>query len=109
MDDIKHQYHLLCVNRHPTAESSDIMEHLPTLYRYSSECNSVFETGVRGCVSSWAFLYGLLDNPNPEKKRLFMNDINICDNTYLMNVSKNLNVDITYKWCNNLLLTFEDT
>ncbi len=109
MDDIKHQYRLLCVNRHPTAESSDIMEHLPTLYRYSSECNSVFETGVRGCVSSWAFLYGLLDNPNPERKRLFMNDINICNNNYLIEVSKNLNIDIKYKWCNNLSLTFDDT
>ena len=30
--------------------SSDIYEHLPTLYNYTK--NSVFETGIRGYVSS---------------------------------------------------------
>jgi hypothetical protein len=35
---------------------SDINEHLPCLKEYASKCESVFETGVRGCVSSWAFV-----------------------------------------------------
>ncbi len=108
MDDIQHQYNLLCTNRHPNTNSSDIMEHLPTLYRYSKECNSVFETGVRGCVSSWAFLYGLLENSNQENKRLFMNDMNICDIQHLMNISKKFKINVKYEWCNNLLLTFDE-
>ena len=35
--------------------SSDINEHLVTLSKYAYECESVFETGFHGCVSSWAF------------------------------------------------------
>ena len=109
MESVKLEYYLLCADRHPHTTSIDIMEHLPTLRKYSAECNSVFETGVRGCVSSWAFLYGLLENESPERKRLFMNDIDICDISRLENVSKDLNIDVTYKWCNNLSLTFDDT
>ena len=41
---------------------SDINEHLPTLLKYSEECKHITEMGVRGGVSSWAFLYS-----NPEK------------------------------------------
>jgi len=33
---------------------SDIYEHLETLYLYAMKCESIFETGVRGVVSSWA-------------------------------------------------------
>jgi hypothetical protein len=29
---------------------SDINEHLPTLYKYATECETILETGVRGCV-----------------------------------------------------------
>jgi hypothetical protein len=38
---------------------SDINEHLPTLMKYASECNSVVECGVRDVVSSYAFGMGL--------------------------------------------------
>ena len=79
---------------------------MPTLYSYAKECDSVFETGVRGCISSWAFLYGLIQNEN--KKRLFMNDINSCNVSDLVNVSKGLNVDIQYEWKNNLLLELKE-
>jgi hypothetical protein len=41
---------------------SDINEHLPTLLKYSKECKHITEMGVRGGVSSWAFLYS-----NPHK------------------------------------------
>jgi len=85
------------------------MEHLPTLYKYAKECDSVFETGVRGCVSSWAFLYGLLDNKSTNKKCLFMNDISVCDVEELLHVSKNFdNINVTYEWKNNLLLDFKE-
>lgn len=35
---------------------SDINEHLPTLKRYASECQSVTEMGVRFACSTWAFI-----------------------------------------------------
>ena len=37
---------------------SDINEHLPTLRKYTEECDSVIEMGVRTVVSTWAFLAG---------------------------------------------------
>ena len=46
---------------------SDINEHLPTLAKYAQECESIIELGVRGCISSWAFVFGLLNN-NKKKK-----------------------------------------
>lgn len=41
---------------------SDINQHLPTLKRYSDECDIIVELGVRTIVSTWAFLLG-----NPKK------------------------------------------
>lgn len=38
---------------------SDINEHLPTLYRYATECTHITECGVRGVTSSWAFAHAL--------------------------------------------------
>jgi len=106
---IKKNYELLCINKFPNKNSSDIMEHLCTLYNYSKECNSVFETGVRGCISSWAFLKGLLDNnENIQTKKLFLNDINICEIDDLISVSKNFNINICYEWKNNLLINLEE-
>ena len=104
METVKNNVELLCRNKFPGKNSSDIMEHLVTLYKYSKECDSVFETGVRGCISSWAFLYGLLNSESKNKKSLFMNDINTCDVENLVLVSKNFNIDIGYEWKNNLLL-----
>lgn len=46
---------------------SDINEHIETLYTYAKECESVLELGVRGAVSSWAFLKGLVENGRPTK------------------------------------------
>jgi hypothetical protein len=48
---------------------SDINEHLPTLYKYACECDSILELGVRGCVSSWAFLMG-----KPKLHEVFTNN-----------------------------------
>ena len=41
---------------------SDINEHLPTLKKYTEECDTIVEMGVRSIVSTWAFLAG-----NPKK------------------------------------------
>lgn len=40
-------------------KTSDINEHLPTLFRYASECNHITECGVNTAVSSYAFAIGL--------------------------------------------------
>ena len=108
MDIINKTYDLLCINNYPNKNSSDIMEHLTTLYKYSKECDSVFETGVRGCISSWAFLKGLLENKeSTNKKVLFMNDINVCDVNELLLISQKFDIEVKYEWKNNLLLEFE--
>ena len=108
MDIINKTYDLLLINNYPNKNSSDIMEHLLTLYNYSKECDSIFETGVRGCISSWAFLKGLLDNKQSiNKKVLFMNDINVCNVNDLLLISKNFDIQVKYEWKNNLLLDFD--
>ena len=82
---------------------SDINEHLPTLYKYSMDCESVIELGVRGCVSSWAFIYGLLKNNKPTKK-ILLNDIDKCDISELLSHTQNMGVTIDYQWKNDLEL-----
>jgi hypothetical protein len=90
-------------------QPSDINEHLPTLSKYASECNSVFETGVRGCVSSWAFAHGLLTSSRDGvAKTLFMNDICVCDINLLLNVTQGLPIRVSYEWKNNLELNFAE-
>ena len=98
----------MCKNQYPGKDSSDIMEHLQTLYKYSSDCDSVFETGVRGCVSTYAFLYGLLNGNTNIRKKLFMNDINVCDVNEIIEISKDFNIDVKYEWKNNLLLDLNE-
>lgn len=56
MDKILEKYHQLSEIR------SDINEHLVTLKKYTEECDTVVEMGVRSIVSTWAFLAG-----NPKK------------------------------------------
>jgi hypothetical protein len=105
--------------RHHSESTGDINEHLPTLARYASECESIIELGVRGCISSWAFCKGLLNNNKPIKK-MFLNDITVCDIESLLCAAKSpdVNIDVTYQWINDLLvdtscletdLTFIDT
>lgn len=80
---------------------SDINEHLPTLMNLAQQCESVLELGVRGCVSSWAFLAGLLQNNQP-KKNLIMNDLNECPVQEVVERGRSLGVNMEYKWCNDL-------
>lgn len=94
---------------------SDINEHLPTLSKYASDCDSVFETGVRGCVSSWALLNGLVSNQNGKLKRMCCNDISECNIDELKRAISIYNsektdakVDLSYVWKNNLLLEFKE-
>ena len=86
---------------------SDINEHLPTLYQYSLECESIFETGVRGVISTYAFAYGLLNNGKNTKK-LFVNDITECDISEISDLCTLNGISLEHRWCNNLHLRFKE-
>ena len=96
-DYIKNKYNQL--SRVP----SDINEHLPTLYNYATECETILETGVRGCVSSWALVYGLLNNKS-DTKSIILNDISPCNIDELLRRTTGLPISVQYKWVNNLQL-----
>jgi len=85
--------------------TSDINQHLPTLYFYALECSSIVECGVRGVVSSWAFLNGLVKDDKP--KKYMLNDLYPCDVTNLLDAAKGLNVDIQCKWINDIELKLD--
>jgi hypothetical protein len=100
MDSVKSKHEYLC-NTY-----SDIHEHLPTLYEYATKCESIVELGVRKCVSTWSFVYGLLNN-NSDKKSMFINDIIECDISELLDATKDLDIDVKYEWVNDLELSFD--
>jgi hypothetical protein len=102
MQSIKDRYTALC------AQKSDINEHLPTLYKYASESNSVIELGVRGVVSTYAFVYGLLNNDSSTKK-LLLNDIVECNIKDVLDLTKDLDIDIKYEWINDLDMKVDET
>jgi hypothetical protein len=79
--------------------ASDINEHLPTLYEYTKECNSILELGVRSAVSSFAFIKGLSDNGKINKKLIS------CD---ICCISDSSNSDLIKNFCNdnNIEYTF---
>ena len=97
---LKDKYITLCNT------SSDINEHLRTLKEYAQECDSVFETGVRGVVSSYAFLYGLAENTNGTNKRIFLNDIFECDIAEFISIAESNLIHVKNEWNNNLNLQF---
>lgn len=95
MSSVQKHYEHLCNTR------SDINEHLPTIYKYAKECESIIELGVRGVVSSWALVNGLSENGKSIKK-ILLNDIEPCDIDALLNESNDTGVDISYEWKNDL-------
>jgi len=86
---------------------SDINEHMQTLYEYAKKSETVFETGVRGVVSTWALLRGLHENSSNEKK-IFVNDIEKCDIEEILHVANNLDVHFEYEWINNLNINIKE-
>ena len=83
--------------------ASDINEHLPTLREYASHCDSVLELGVRGCISTWAIAYGLLEN-GLEKKKLTVNDLNVCDVDDILRSCNYVGIEFESKWISDLEL-----
>ena len=74
---------------------SDINEHLETFKKYSSECDTVVEMGVRGITSTWAFLMGKpkkmisIDFQHPE---IFGGDIH-----EVYRICNDLNIEYEFK------------
>lgn len=88
---------------------SDIHYHLPTLRRYGMECDSILELGVRGCVSTWAFVLGLLDAPDIRKKKLIVNDIEECEMSELKECLDKIDkIQFEMYWQNDLTLELSD-
>jgi hypothetical protein len=101
MEKLINKYNKLC------KQECDINEHLPTLYKYASECESIIELGVRDVISSYAFVYGLLNN-NSSNKKILLNDIVSCNINELLKLTANLKVDIKYVWINDLDLEIKE-
>ena len=55
-----------------SVQETDISEHFPTLKKYSQECQTIVEMGVRLVYSTWALLAGL---EGKEKTKLISIDI----------------------------------
>ncbi len=83
-------------------QSSDIFEHLPTLAFYAAKCDKVIELGVRGVVSTYAFLYGLMKNESTNQKCLLMNDIEECEVSPILELSSKLGIEVKYQWISDL-------
>ena len=108
---IKKIYDTLCLNKNPFdyyLNPVDIYEHLPTLYKYASKCNSVLECGVRASVSSWALAHGLINN-NSDNKKLILNDIEPCDVSKLLECTKSIyHLNVSYEWVSDLDLDLKE-
>ena len=104
MDQLHSKYIMLC------NKVSDINEHLPTLCKYASECNSVFETGVRGVISSYALTYGLLTNHDKQtNKKILLNDLTKCNIDEFVHFTQQLPIDVKYIWKSNLNIDLDQT
>jgi len=85
---------------HHKNTSSDINEHLETFKKYSSECETVVEMGVRSIISTWAFVMGQpkkiisIDFQHPE---IFGGNIN-----EVYRICSDLGIDYEFKLENTL-------
>jgi hypothetical protein len=84
---------------------SDINEHLPTLKKYTEECDTIVEMGVRSIVSTWAFLAG-----NPKK----LTSLDLYDPTKfggnlqeVYDAATLTNIDFSFIECDSLIYEME--
>jgi hypothetical protein len=85
---------------------SDINEHLPTLKRYASECETVTEMGVRFACSTWAFI-------EAKPKNLTCIDINYSSfepsDKYVRSMCDNYGINFKWITGDSLKLDMENT
>lgn len=86
---------------------SDINEHILTLIKYGKECEHITEMGVRGIVSTWAFLEGKpkkmisYDIQDPKEWQQDINDV--------YETSKEYDIDFKFIKANVLNVEIEPT
>jgi len=86
---------------------SDINEHIPTLIRYSKDCQHITEMGVRGIISTWAFLVAKpqkLISIDIQDPKVFGGNIDL-----VYQCASDLNVDFQFKLENTLNMNIENT
>src|SRR3989338_5433891 len=89
--------------------SSDINQHLLTLYHYSKQVSHITECGVRHGVSSWAFLHGLLKSKQPNKTLVSV-DLDPCSNFQsLKSFSVSHDISFSFIQTNDLTYDFDST
>jgi hypothetical protein len=86
---------------------SDINEHLPTLKKYTEECNHVTEMGVRWVVSTYAFMMG-------KPKKIISYDIESIEKwgtekKFLVDLAKDNGIDFDFCIANTLNIEIEET
>lgn len=101
METLEQKYNTLIIT------PSDINEHLPTLRRYTEECDHITEMGVRWIVSTYAFIMG-------QPKKLISIDIQH-PNTWNASLTpaqiyaSELDVDFSFVLGNTLEIDIEQT
>ena len=86
-------YYQSCINE------SDIHEHLPTLYNYAMECNSVVEFGVRDTANSTrAFVKALVDNSRNGAQNLSYIGVDLtpCRVDYIQHICNQNSIDYMF-------------
>lgn len=87
---------------------SDIADHLPTLYMFAKECESIIECGVDRVISTWALTKGLLENGKP-KKSILLNDNKMCNiHEYLSAACQFPELRLDFAWMNDLDLKIDE-
>ena len=100
---LEQRYTQLC------GEQSDIHEHLPTLKKYTEECDTVCEMGVRWVVSTFAFMAGLpkkltsIDIQSPNEWKRGMEDYILAEQC-----AKENNIDFKFIQANTLEVEIDE-
>ena len=91
MNPIVANYELKC------SQVSDIHRHLPTFYKYATGCETIAEFGVRGIVSTWAFLRGLLENNSPKKELICVDIEDIPEMKNVQQIASSSGIGLTFQ------------
>jgi hypothetical protein len=101
MNNLEKKYIELC-NR-----KSDINEHLPTLKKYTEQCETIVEMGVRYIVSTYAFMMGMpkkitsIDIKHPKEYGGKIDDV--------VTLAKENNIDFEFILGDTRIIEIEET
>lgn len=94
--------------KHASTNPGDIFEHLPTLCAYARQCETIAELGVSVCISTWAFVKGLLENQSATKRLIGCDVAHHPNMEFVKTVSKGANVDVDFHIMDDLKLDFKE-